>query len=75
MLTLSKLVPDSLSAERKLLFMPTNLTEGMELSDDPLPTARTAAYAVSFARRSQAGPDNTNGQTGNAPAQPRTPSP
>jgi catalase len=74
-LTLNKLVPDSLDAERKLLFMPTNLTAGIELSDDPLPSARAAAYAISFARRSQAVPDNTTGQTSSAPAQPRTPSP
>ena len=30
-----------------------NLTAGIELSDDPLPTVRTAAYSVSFGRRSQ----------------------
>ena len=52
-LTLKKVVPNSLEAEKKLLFMPTNLTAGIELSDDPLPPARAAAYAVSFARRSQ----------------------
>jgi catalase len=52
-LTLNKLVPDSLEAEKKLLFMPTNLTAGIELSDDPLPSVRAAAYAVSFGRRSQ----------------------
>src|SRR5216683_1998190 len=54
-LTLNKLVPNSLEAERKLLFMPTSLTAGIELSDDPLPSVRAAAYAVSFGRRSQAG--------------------
>jgi catalase len=52
-LTLTKVVPDSKQAEKKLLFMPTNLTPGIELSDDPLPTLRAAAYGVSFARRSQ----------------------
>ena len=52
-LTLNKVVPDSLEAQRKLLFLPTNLTAGIELSDDPLPSVRTAAYAVSFGRRSQ----------------------
>lgn len=54
-LTLNKLVANSLAAEKKLLFLPTSLTDGIELSDDPLPAARTAAYAVSFARRSQPG--------------------
>jgi catalase len=61
-LTLNKVVPRSLEAEKKLLFVPTSLTAGIELSDDPLPSVRAAAYAVSFARRSQAssaslGPD------------------
>jgi catalase len=53
MLTLNKVVPNSLEAERKLLFLPTSLTAGIELSDDPLPSVRTAAYGVSFGRRSQ----------------------
>ena len=52
-LTLTKVVPDSLEAQKKLLFLPTNLTPGIELSDDPLPSVRAAAYGVSFARRSQ----------------------
>ena len=52
-LTLTRVVPDSKQAEKKLLFMPTSLTPGIELSDDPLPTLRAAAYGVSFARRSQ----------------------
>jgi catalase len=52
-LTLTKMVPDSLEAQKKLLFLPTNLTPGIELSDDPLPRVRAAAYGVSFARRSQ----------------------
>jgi catalase len=52
-LTLSKIVPDSLEAQKKLLFLPTNLTPGIELSDDPLPTVRAAAYGVSFGRRSR----------------------
>jgi catalase len=52
-LTLTSVVPNSAEAERKLLFLPTNLTPGIELSDDPLPSARAAAYGVSFGRRSQ----------------------
>ncbi len=52
-LTLTKVLPDSAEAEKKLLFLPTNLTPGIELSDDPLPGLRTAAYGVSFGRRSQ----------------------
>jgi catalase len=52
-LTLTKVVPDSLAVQQKLLFLPTNLTAGIELSDDPLPSVRAAAYGVSFGRRSQ----------------------
>jgi catalase len=52
-LTLAKAVPNSLEAQKKLLFLPTNLTPGIELSDDPLPSVRSAAYGVSFGRRSQ----------------------
>lgn len=50
-LTLSKAVPDSASAEKALLFMPNALTDGIEVSDDPLIDARVQAYAVSFGRR------------------------
>jgi catalase len=52
-LRLTRVVPDSLQAQKKLLFLPTSLTAGIELSDDPLPSVRAAAYAVSFGRRSQ----------------------
>jgi catalase len=52
-LTLTKVVPNSSEAEKKLLFMPTSLTAGIELSDDPLPSVRAAAYGVSFGRRNQ----------------------
>src|SRR5580658_1665590 len=52
-LTLTKVVPNSMEAQKKLLFLPTNLTAGIELSDDPLPSVRAAAYGVSFGRRSQ----------------------
>jgi catalase len=52
-LTLDKPVADSLEAQKKLLFLPTQLVDGIELSDDPLPSIRTGAYAISFSRRSQ----------------------
>jgi catalase len=52
-LTLDKPVADSLAAQKQLLFMPTALTDGIELSDDPLPVIRAGAYAVSFSRRHQ----------------------
>ena len=79
-LTLNKVVPNSLEAEKKLLFMPTALTDGVELSDDPLPPARAAAYSVSFARRSQpdsasSDPDRMHGRTSNAATRASTVSP
>jgi catalase len=74
-LTLTKVVPNSLEAQKKLLFLPTNLTAGIELSDDPLPSVRTAAYAVSFGRRSQSssassGPNDMKGHASDAAMQP-----
>ncbi|KMO21291.1 catalase [Methylobacterium platani JCM 14648] len=52
-LTLTKAVPDSQTVEKTLLFMPNNLPDGVEVSDDPLIDARVQAYAISFGRRSQ----------------------
>jgi catalase len=52
-ITLTKAVADSATAQKALLFLPGNLTDGIEPSDDPLIDARNQAYAVSFGRRSQ----------------------
>ena len=52
-LTVIKVVPDSATAEKALLFLPGNLPDGVEASDDPLIAARDQAYAVSFGKRSQ----------------------
>lgn len=52
-LTIDKAASDSREAEKALLFMPNALTDGIEVSDDPLIDARVQAYAVSFGRRSQ----------------------
>lgn len=51
--TIDKIDPDSLDAQKKLLFLPGALTPGIEESDDPLIDVRDGAYAVSFGRRSQ----------------------
>ena len=51
--SISSVVPDSDTAQKALVFFPTDLTDGIELSDDPLPSLRTSAYALSFARRQQ----------------------
>jgi catalase len=52
-LTLDKPVADSLAVQKKLLFLPGNVTDGIEMSDDPLVATRNGAYAISFSRRSQ----------------------
>jgi catalase len=52
-LTIDKIVPDSSQAENALLFLPGQLAEGIETSDDPLTAIRDSTYAASFSRRSQ----------------------
>ncbi|MFZ0730147.1 MAG: catalase [Methylovirgula sp.] len=52
-LTINKVVADSLDAQKKLLFLPGALIPGIEESDDPLIDVRDGAYVVSFGRRSQ----------------------
>jgi catalase len=46
-----KPVADSEAAQRKLIFDPVRLVDGIELSDDPLPPARSAIYSISYSRR------------------------
>ncbi len=50
-LTLKSVVPDSLQAEKKLMYNPLLLTDGIAPSDDPILLARPGAYAVSYSRR------------------------
>lgn len=52
-ISVDQVVSNTLLEERALLFDPTRLTNGIELSDDPMPALRSAAYAISMARRSQ----------------------
>ena len=49
--SITSVVADSDAAQKTLVFFPTNLTDGIELSDDPLPALRTSVYALSFGRR------------------------
>jgi catalase len=51
-LTLDRAVPDSAEAQKKLLFLPGQVTDGIETSDDEMIAVRDGAYAVSFSRRS-----------------------
>jgi catalase len=50
-ITIDKTVPNSKEAEKALLFLPNQLIDGIEESDDPLIDVRSSAYAVSFSRR------------------------
>ena len=50
-LTIDKLVAHSLEAQKKLIFLPGALTDGIKPSDDPLINVRDGACAVSFSRR------------------------
>jgi catalase len=50
-LTITKAAENSLEVQKKLLFLPGLLTDGIEESDDPLIDVRDGAYAVSFSRR------------------------
>jgi len=54
-LRLTSIDPKSAESERGLIFDPVNLTEGIELSDDPLPMFRSKVYSISFAHRRPAG--------------------
>ena len=42
---------DTKKVENGLLFMPTNLTKGIDVSDDPILNTRTEAYGESYGRR------------------------
>ncbi len=43
----------SAADERRLIFDPSNRTDGIDLSADPILTARSAAYAISYEKRSK----------------------
>jgi catalase len=52
-LEITSISPTSAADERRLIFDPTNRTDGIDLSADPILTARSAAYAISYERRSK----------------------
>lgn len=52
-LEVTAISPTSAADERRLVFDPTNLTDGIDLSDDPFPLARSAAYSISYDERSK----------------------
>jgi catalase len=52
-LEVTQISPTSADDERRLVFDPTNITDGIELSNDPILLARSAAYSVSYSHRSK----------------------
>jgi catalase len=50
-ITITSVVADSVAAEKALAFDPTRLTDGIQLSDDPLLALRSRIYAISAAPR------------------------
>lgn len=54
-LEITRISATSIADERRLVFDPTNLTDGIDLSADSIPSARSAAYSISYDRRSKEG--------------------
>ena len=52
-LEITALSPTSAADERKLIMDPTNRTDGIDLSADPILLARSAAYSISYERRTK----------------------
>ena len=52
-LEVTRISPTSAADERRLVFDPTNVTDGIDLSADPIPRARSAAYSISYDHRSK----------------------
>ena len=50
-LTAQQIIPEAHGPCRDINYDPTVLPDGIRISDDPFPAARSAAYAVSFNRR------------------------
>lgn len=52
-LQITSISPTSAEDERRLVFDPTNRTDGIDLSADPILLARSAAYSISYGYRSK----------------------
>ena len=50
-ISITSVVPDSSAAEKALAFDPTDLTDGIELSDDSFPSLRSRVYTLAAAYR------------------------
>jgi len=54
-LEITRTSPTGAADERGLVFDPTRVTDGIALSADPMPPARSAAYSISYDHRSKEG--------------------
>jgi catalase len=54
-LEITAISPTGAADEKRLVFDPTNVTDGIDLSDDPILLARSAAYSISYNERSKGG--------------------
>ncbi len=52
-ISITSVVADSDAAEKALAYDPTNLMDGVELSDDPLPALRSRVYTLAVRHRHQ----------------------
>ena len=52
-LEVTAISPTSAADERRLIFDPSNRADGIDLSADPILLARSAAYSISYERRSK----------------------
>lgn len=50
-LAVTSVVPDSVAAEKALAYFPTNLVDGIELSNDPFPDLRSRVYLLASNHR------------------------
>jgi catalase len=50
-LNITSVAADSAAAERELAYFPTNLVDGIELSDDPFPDLRSRVYLMASRHR------------------------
>jgi catalase len=50
-IAITKCAEDSDAIQRGMVFDPASLIDGIELSDDPLPAARSAIYSIAYQRR------------------------
>jgi catalase len=54
-LEVTAISPTGAADERRLVFDPSNITDGIDLSGDPILLARSPAYSLSYDRRSKGG--------------------